>query len=602
MRSSSRKILEADAWDVADLVRLEDGVAALVNSPSPAGQPQIHFFGDDGSRGLLDTGGIAIGSGLHSYGVLTLGAAGRDLLTTDAAGGLWAVCRNESAAPLVNVVDTDRFGDPVCAADRLFAVLERERPGDVPLNALVEILADGRVVGRYDAGDFVSRPASNPAGDCLAFLGWDLPHMPWERTKLFVADLRQEFQVLAVEAPQAAALAQPLWSPDGILHVLCDAGGYFGLWRCQGARLEPVSVTGGDIGLSMSRQSARSYAFMDSNTARAVEYNLGVPRLVEIDLETGDRKPLSGNERPIDLLVGGNGRVVYVGAPLTGPIEIRELVDGEEAVLWRAPGENSDDEAAVECVSFAAADDAAIYANFWPAPPGARRHFAIVNFHGGPHALAPRRLKGPLRILWQAGYDVLDLNYRGSAGFGRAYRERLDGRWGLADVEDALSAIRWLESRGMPPHRIVLRGASAGGFTVLNVLAEEQELAGGISYYGVADLSALAAETHKYESGFLKTLLGSENLKSDVFVSRSPLTRIDRIGAPLLLLQGQADAVVPPGQSIRMVDALRARGNDVTLRLFEDEGHGFRKMETQIASIEAELSFLDSLAQAEDRI
>lgn len=602
MSSSLQTILEADAWDVADLVRLEDGVAALVSPPSHIGRPQIHFFGDDGSRSLLNTDGLAIGSGLHGYGVLTLGAAGRDALATGAAGGLWTVCRNESAVPLMDVASAECFGDPVYAADRLFAVIERERQDDVPLNALVEILADGRVVGRYDASDFVSRPVSNPAGDCLAFLGWDLPHMPWERTELFVADLRQGFRVLAVEAPQQAALAQPLWSPDGILHVLCDAGGYFGLWRCRGTQLDPVSVIGGDLGLSVSRQSARSYAFVDSNTVRAVEYNLGVPRLVEIDLKIGNRKPLSGNERPVDLLVGGNGRAIYVGAPPTGPVEIRELVDGGEAVLWRAPVENGDDGVAVERVSIAAADDAAIYANFWPAPRSIRRHFAIVNFHGGPHALAPQRLKGPLRVLQQAGYDVLDLNYRGSAGFGRAYRERLDGRWGLADVEDALSAIRWLESQGMPPHCIVLRGASAGGFTVLNVLAEKQGLAGGISYYGVADLSALAAETHKYESGFLKTLLGSANLKSDVFVSRSPLTRIDRIDAPLLLLQGQADAVVPPGQSIHMVDALRARGNDVTFRLFEDEGHGFKKMETQIASIEAELSFLDSLAQAEDRI
>jgi len=587
--------IAADAYEVIDLTADRGGVHALIATPTAG--PRLLRLQSTGDAKWLDT--PPAGSGVHEYGLGALAAAPNGAVALLRPGDAIAWLDGE-AADITALGDVGKLGDPAwCdALNGVIVVAEREQGRAFPAAALTSVTRSGAVRDLWTGSDFITRPTVS-SGGTVAFMTWDLPWMPWETSSIQVGILGPDGLegMCRAPTPADAAVAQPQFGPHGELYFLCDATGFFELWTSRDGHARPVTQLGADIGLSLSRQTGRSWAFTTPGTAAAVTWRRGRSCLVEIDLASGCGRTLETPEPPADLLAAADDDLWYASLPVEGPMAIRLRDRQGDRAVWTAPADPvAFAGPAPRALSLATSDGGEIDAFHFPARAEQRKGLTVLNLHGGPKSLAPLRLKGALRVLRNEGYDIVELNYRGSAGFGRAYRNRLDGQWGIADSQDVLKAAEHIESLGIAPrHRIVLRGPSAGGFTALNVVAQEPGFAGAISYFGVSDLRRLGATTHKFEAGYLKTLVGSSNLDDAVFAERSPITRADQITAPVLLLQGTADRVNPPEQSIELASRIRAAGGRCGLHLFEGEGHGFARLDTLNACLDFELAFLREL-------
>ena len=391
---------------------------------------------------------------------------------------------------------------------------------------------------------------------------------------------------------------QPEWSPDGVLHFVSDRRDAWWLYR-EGDD-EPVLETAGEIGYPPWVFGLSRYAFRPDGSVVAARFDGGVEFLDGFPDHTAFAAiRTAGSHLSFVAASWGGG----------GSSESAVILDGE---VVRAPRELGLDPAflaAPERITFptgpraaGATEDAvtpevahALY--FAPASsahrvPDGERPPLVVLVHGGPTSAARSQLNLARRFWTSRGFAVADVNYRGSSGFGRAYRKKLDGEWGVADVEDCVACARFLADRGdVDPARLIIRGGSAGGFTVLAALAFHDTFTSGASLYGVADLEALAADTHKFESRYLDSLVGPWPEAKDVYAERSPIRHLEGFTTPMIVLQGSEDRVVPPNQSRMIVAALEARGVTVEYLEFEGEQHGFRKAETIVTAYEAELAF-----------
>lgn len=491
----------------------------------------------------------------------------------------------------------------------LLCVREEHRPDGTVQNTIVRLAADEPSVPEVVVAgpDFVSDPRWRPDGGAFCWLEWDQPDMPWDATRLVIQDDAGARTVVA-GAGGRESICQPTWASDGSLWFSSDRTGFWSLhrWTPEGG-VELVVDLREDVGFPQWVFGQRCFALLDDGRVVLVSTRDGVQRLL-VRHPTGEVEDGGLGLTSYDQLQpDGAGGVVAIGAtPADEPQVVRIPLDERRGAEVVVPPRDLGLAPAwfpwPEHLTFATAGGATAHALYYPpqhpevqGPPGERPPL-IVLIHGGPTAAA-RPILQLARVFWTSrGFAVVDVNYRGSTGYGRAYRDLLRGQWGVADVEDCVAVARHLAAEGrVDRERIFIRGGSAGGFTTLAALAFHDVFAGGASHYGVADLGLLAAETHKFEARYLDGLVGPWPEARDVYEARSPIHHLDGIDRPVAVFHGADDAVVPPDQAEAIVEGLRTRGVPVTYVCFEGEGHGFRRAENIRTALDTELAFYHQL-------
>ncbi len=487
---------------------------------------------------------------------------------------------------------------------RLLAVAEDTRESGASVQRIVAIRPDGTLAVLAAGADFYAAPRAAPDGSRVVWLEWSEPDMPWDASRLICADLTAQgacARVRHLAGGPGESLAQPEWSPAGDLYIASDRdGGFWNLHRMGENDLVPVRRVAAECARPAFVFAQRMYAFTPASGLILAEAAAGLWRCMEGRLDGEGLAPrLPDMTEVAGLHAGGAGTAVLAGGAAT-PLTLFVRPRGETS--FRALATSLDlafDPGFVsrpEPLSFAGADGAKTHALFFPPRHPAHRAAdpvpVRVRCHGGPTSAASSALE-PKTLFWTSrGFGALELNYRGSTGYGRGYREALYGQWGIADTEDACAVARGLVTRGLAdPVRLAIAGGSAGGFTVLNALTGNSPYAAGASHYGVADLTALAETTHRFEAHYGERLIGPWPAARAIYEARSPLNRTREINRPVIFFQGLDDPVVPPAQSERMARALAARGLPVVLETFAGERHGFRRPAVIARVLAAELAF-----------
>ena len=516
------------------------------------------------------------------------------------------------------------YADFVLDAPRRRLICVREDhtgPGEA-VNTLVSILVEGSVSeGDVLASgyDFYSTPRLSPDGSQLAWLSWRHPNMPWDGTELWVADVTSagtlENHKLIAGGP-AESIYQPGWSPDGTLYYVSDRSGFWRLYRSDRSGRSGRSVVlnppeTAEFGRPQWVFGTSTWAFAGQpgeGGRLVVSYTRnGSWHLATVDVASGALTNIAPEIMPHDWMTANETHAVLIAGSATQPDAVVrvDLASGTVDTLRRGSTLAIDAGyiSVAEAMEFPTAGGARAHMFYYPprnkdfgAPAGERPPLVVIS-HGGPTSAARPTLDLQIQYWTSRGFAVADVNYRGSSGYGRAYREALNGQWGIADVEDVISALRFLSAQGLADeHRAVIRGGSAGGYTTLAALTFHPEVfKAGASYYGVSDLEALEVDTHKFESRYSHSLIAPYPAAKDVYYHRSPIHAIDRLACPLILFQGLEDKIVPPNQSEMMAAAVRAKGLPVAYLAFDGEQHGFRKAETIIRCLEAELYFYGAI-------
>jgi dipeptidyl aminopeptidase/acylaminoacyl peptidase len=587
-------------------LRLDGGdVYWLEGRPADQGRNVIVRRRADGSVEDVTPAGFNVRTRVHEYGggAFTVDG-GMVFFLNDADQRLWSQAPGAAPRPLSPEGRT-RFADLELdrARDRIICVQEdHTQPGE-PRNSLVVVpLAGGAPQPLVAGADFYSGARLSPDGGQLAYLSWSHPRMPWQGTELWLAPVRADGTLGAAEkiaGGPTESIFQPAWSPDGVLHFVSDRSGWWNLYRAPGQPVWPVDA---ECGMAQWVFGMTTYGFVDRRTVAVAFQQSGAWRLA---LVTGGA--VAHVELPlteINYLQTAPGRAVFAGGSPAAPVALWgvSVEPGAPAVATRLhePSAPPVEEAYLSRptpITFGTAKGVAHGLYYAPrnpdcAPLDGERPPLIVVSHGGPTAAASSGLNLALQFWTSRGFAVLDVNYRGSTGYGRAYRDALDGAWGVADVEDCAAGARDLVARGLADGaRLAIRGGSAGGYTTLAALVFTDVFRAGASYYGVSDLEALAKDTHKFESRYLDGLIGPYPARRDLYLERSPINHVARLSCPVIFFQGQEDKVVPPDQAERMVAALRDKGLPVEYVAFPGEQHGFRRAETIARALEAELAF-----------
>lgn len=559
---------------------------------------------------------INVRSRVHEYGGRPYAVAGSAVAYAEFGDQRLRVhAQGMTSAPLTPEGFRYADGAPSPEGRTIYWVREdHTQPGE-PVNAVVALDAGDDGAGRvlFDAADFVACP--RPSGDGrLAFVAWNHPHMPWDGTALYVgrigADGLGELQVVAggPAVPDESVL-EPVWDRDGTLYFLSDRSGYWNLYRWRGTSVEQVTALDADLGGPLWILGLTTYALTGDGRALVRICRNAVDSLALVDLESGDVATLAlpfGTFASIGVLDARTG--FAVAAPDEGPqglITIDLLTGGYQTLRSAGesvlPAELVSKAEPVEFRTMPGADGTprTAHAFFFPphnprfTGPAGSRPPLVVMLHGGPTHHVSRALHLSVQYWTTRGFAVVHVNYGGSTGFGRAYRDRLRGQWGVVDLQDAVAAVDHLETTGrVDGTRVAIRGGSAGGYTVLAGLAFTRRFAAGINYFGISNLETLAASTHKFESRYTDTLIAPLPAGREIYRARSPIHHLDGFDAALITFQGDEDKAVPPEQSRAIVAAVRARGKPVAYIEFKGEQHGFRQAQNIARALEAELYFL----------
>jgi dipeptidyl aminopeptidase/acylaminoacyl peptidase len=510
-----------------------------------------------------------------------------------------------------------RYADGVIDARRRRWIGVREdhsAPGQEPANTLVAVDLSqpnhGRVLA--EGHDFFSSPKPSPDGAWLAYLAWDHPLMPWVGTTLYAMPLDTAGtpggNAIAMAGGADESIFQPEWSPDGTaLFFVSDRTGWWNLYRSAwpSRNIEAVLPMDAEFGQPQWVFGMSTYAFAGAGRIVCSYASKGLSRLGAIDLASGKLTPIDLPYSEFSSVRAEGNRVVFrAGSPsIPASFVHLDLATGETEVLKKSTALADDPNLAryftgVESVEFPTEGNRTAFGLFYPAfnpdyrPPEGDLPPLVVTCHGGPTAAASSTLDLRVQYWTSRGISVLDVNYGGSTGFGRAYRMRLDGNWGIVDVDDCVNGARHVANQGrVDGARSAITGGSAGGYTTLAALTFRDYFRGGGSHYGVSDLAALARDTHKFESRYLCSLVGPYPEREDLYRERSPIFHAERLSAPVIFFQGEEDRVVPPSQAEAMVEKLRQKGLPVGYLLFAGEQHGFRKAENIKRALDAELYF-----------
>ena len=507
-----------------------------------------------------------------------------------------------------------RYADGRVTRDGAVVVCVRERhEGGEVVNELVAFAGDGSAPPQVIASghDFYAAPRIDAGGRRLAWISWDHPDMPWDGTELWLADLSPDGSLSRerlVAGGRDESIFDPQWSPDDMLHFCSDRTGWWNLHRAEVGDGERAltSLDDGEIGYPAWVFGMHRYAFLDDGRIACVVTRRATDSLELLDPATRRLEPagLTWTAYEATAFAAGDDELVFSAASST---------EAETLVRWEAEGGSEDvlrrsfeahfppaSISVPRAIEFPTGDGATAHAFFYPptnaeleGPSGESPPLRVV-CHGGPTGHSPPFFDPEVQFFTQRGIGVVDVNYRGSSGYGRAYRRLLDGRWGEIDWRDCVAAAHFLAAEGeADPARSWVEGGSAGGYVVLcSLVFDPPAFAAGVSLFGVADAEALALETHKFESRYLDKLIGPYPERADLYRERSPVHFADRLERPLLLLQGLDDKVVLPDQAEMMAEALDRKGIPYAYLAFEGEGHGFRKEENIRRTIEATLGFV----------
>ena len=591
---------------VADLRATGGKLYWLENRPAEGGRQVVMVF-DGGEPRQLTPPGLNVRTRVHEYGGAAYAVVGETVYFANFADQLLHAQTGE-APPVPLTPQGYRYADIVAApGGGLLAVREDHTGGGEPRNAVVALSGAPGDPGQVLHGDcdFVAYPRVSPDGGRLAWMAWDHPNMPWDDTRILTAELGEggltDRRVIA-GGPGESAMA-PTWGPDGTLFFLSDRSGFWNLHASRDNHVEALLTRNAEFGGPLWGLGQSPFAVMADGRVAAHYGDAEGDHLILVDPADG-----ASREIPLPFNVLGavralDGRTLALTAASgaqTGAVITVDVETGETRVIRRPSPATLEPRhvSRAQAISFPGAEGRETHALYYPptngdfVTPASERPPLIVQAHGGPTGQASATFSLATQYWTSRGFAVVDVDYGGSSGYGRAYRQRLNGQWGVVDVADVIAAARHLIDQGLAdPARIAIHGGSAGGFTVLAALSRSDVFKAGASFYGVADLAALARDTHKFESRYLDNLVGPYPEAQAVYEARSPLNHLDGFAAPLIIFQGADDPIVPPNQSRMIRDALRARGQPVAYMEFEGESHGFRRAETLIASKEAELYF-----------
>ncbi len=480
-----------------------------------------------------------------------------------------------------------------------------------PKNSLVSIdVSSGTVSTLHDGQDFYAAPCISDDEKQLAWLSWMHPNMPWDGTCLWRANFKDRSfaDIESVAGGNAESVFQPQWCPSGDLYYVSDKTNWWNIYRLRTGKTsdnsEPVCPMQAEFGLPLWQFGMTRYGFMDANTIVASYSQSGVEKLASIDISSGKLTDIDRPHSSFSSLRTDAGEYCYIAQSSTefssvyrGDLNNEQLICSSSSIAI-----NKDNYSVAEPVTYPTGGDAKAYGFFYKPVhaeyQGAENELPplIVMIHGGPTSNTSDSLSFKIQYWTNRGFAVLDVNYRGSTGFGRQYRDALKTQWGVADVEDCDYGVRFLiENKLVDQNRIAIRGGSAGGFTVLAALAGTNTFKAGTSLYGVTDLTALVTDTHKFEARYLDSLIGPYPEEKALYEQRSPSNHAGSISVPVLFLQGTEDKVVPPSQAELMIDKLKSNNVPAAYLLFEGEGHGFRKSDTIKQALAAELGFYGSV-------
>ena len=590
-----------------------DQVYWIENRPKEGGRSAIIRLNHDGSQDILTPEPYNVRTRIHEYGGAPyIVANGIIYFSNFSNQRLYQHVPTRTPEPLTPE-GSWFYADGIFDQPRNRLIYIREdhtTSGHEPVNTIVSIPLAGsqehhQGIILLSGNDFYASPRLSPKGDQFAWLTWNHPNMPWDGTELWVADIQPNGtleRARCVAGGTDESIFQPEWSPDGILHFISDRSGWWNLYRLDGNHAEPLCPMNAEFGLPQWVFGQRLYDFESpthiicSYTTKGIWYlarlNTTNSHLDVFDLPYTD----FGN-----ILVRGSQALMTASSP-SQPHSIIQIDCStsqikilRQSVNFTLPKKYV---SVPKSIAYPAKDGATAHAFYYPPcnedfqGPDQERPPLMVKSHGGPTAAVASTFNLMIQYWTSRGFAVVDVNYGGSTGYGRTYRSRLNGQWGIVDVDDCVSAAQHLiEQDQVDATRVTITGGSAGGYTTLSALTFQDCFTAGSSYYGVSDLEALIRDTHKFESRYLERLIGPYPERKDLYVQRSPINFTDRLTCPIILFQGLEDKVVPPNQAELMFEAVKSKGIPVAYIAFEGEQHGFRRAENVKQVLENELYF-----------
>jgi dipeptidyl aminopeptidase/acylaminoacyl peptidase len=583
---------------------------------------------EDGSRADVTPPGFNARTRVHEYGGgAYLVSGGAVYFCNDADQRLY--CRKPGAAPAAITADPAlprglRYADGVLDAqrERMIWVREDHTTGTPePVNTLVELPLDPSQPQRVlqSGRDFYAAPRLSPDGCRLAWLEWNHPNMPWIGCELWVGEMAADGSIgrkRLVAGGDDESVFQPEWSPDGALYFISDRAQatlqarWWNLFRVRGdalevsAAIEPIYPLAAEFGRAQWQFRISTFAFAWASRLVCSFVQDGVHRVSLLDLESLQARSIALEYEDISSVRAIDGRVYFRGGSPTSPPAVIELdlASGRTRALKLSTTQDVEGYrkylSVPQPVTFETDNGQQAHGLFYPpqnadfVAPAGELPPLLVHCHGGPTAAASPTLSWGTQYWTSRGFAVFDVNYGGSTGYGREYRLRLQGNWGVVDVADCVNGANYLAATGrVDPDHWAISGASAGGYTTLAALTFRNDFKTGVSYYGISDLEALAKDTHKFEARYLDGLIGPYPERQDLYIARSPIHSTERLAVPIAFFQGAEDRVVPPRQADEMVDALRRRRIPFLYLLFDGEQHGFRRGENIKRALDAELYF-----------
>jgi dipeptidyl aminopeptidase/acylaminoacyl peptidase len=563
----------------------------------------------DGTLRELTPAGFSTRTRVHEYGGKPF-AIGRGVIYFSNFPDQRVYAHRSDQAPVALTPEGYRYADYELSksGEQLLCVREDHTGSGEPRNAIVALDTRNGGPGTvlFDKSDFVAHPRVSPDGRRIAWIAWNHPDLPWDATTLYVANLdgARLSGVIALTSGVRESVLEPCWDADGSLYFLSDRSNWWNLYRLKDSHIGTALAMEAEIGSPLWTLGQSSYALTGDGRA-VVRYTIAArDHLGIVDLDG------SGKLTTLDLPFVGLSNIQVISPRTAAAVAASERaeaalvtidLESRDYRILRAPGSVKLDSASIsvaEPIEFPTAGGLTAHAFYYPptnpeasAPPGEKPPL-VVKVHGGPTSHSKPELALTTQYWTSRGFALLDVNHGGSSGFGRAYRERLNGKWGVVDVGDVVAAVKYLIDSGrVDGKRAAIRGGSAGGFTVLAALAFHDVFRAGANYYGVSDLEALARDTHKFEARYLDRLVAPLPQGREIYEARAPIRHLQGFKAALITFQGADDKVVPPDQSRAIVAALKAKGVPVAYIEFEGEQHGFRRAENIVRSLESELAF-----------
>ncbi|MDR6963498.1 alpha/beta hydrolase family protein [Shewanella putrefaciens] len=601
------------ADNVAELQSVGDAIYFAESSGKAQGKVGIKRLDEFANITEIVPPEFNVKSTVHEYGGAAFLGIGQSLFATKLQDQLfYRFAPNQPPLPLTP--NGTRHADCIAypKGSRIICVREDHRQEGEPKASLVTINLNFAGEGdTFVSGhDFIASPTISPDNTQLAWITWEHPYMPWDNSVLWLGDLDRKGQlqnIRKIATPEQSSVTQPLFSPDGQLYIVADMSNWWNIYRVEATGfLVPVFAKNAEFAVPDWYLGNHNYAFESTNTLIASYVEGNQAALIRIYLDSGLTEPLAVDFAEITQVIKGEDGVYFVGAKATPEQGVYRVVGrGTELVYAPAlPKLDPNYVSRARDIAFTTGKDQQAYGYFY-APvnpkyiaPHDTRPPLIVMLHGGPTARASLAYRSDIQFWTSRGFAVLDLNFRGSSGFGRAYRQSLYGKWGQSDVEDAVNAAKYLVAKGwVDGQKLAIRGISAGGLTVMSSLAFYDVFHAGVSYEGISDFEQLAKGTHKFEAGYLDQLIGPYAGNQNRYRELSPLNHLDGLNEPLLIFQGLRNQIVPAQQSQKIYEALKAKGVPTAYITYDDEPHGGRKPEHKAAGLEMELAFYGKVFQ-----